>query len=193
VIRAVDGRAPVTVAAGELRDLHHADLRPLPDGVSLFKIGLAGCHGINDWPRRWKQTIHTLWPGADAPDRAVAVAYADWPGANAPPPEEVLAAAAKLGCPALLVDTFDKSTGPLFHHWPAEKLSAFVRWTQSQPMKIVLAGSLTGSSFDAAARLSPDIVAVRTAACEGGRTGRVSRDRVATLCKTLHKCVQAWA
>ena len=47
VVRAVAGRAPVSAALGELVDLIDSPNgnapRTLVDGVSLFKIGLAGC------------------------------------------------------------------------------------------------------------------------------------------------------
>jgi uncharacterized protein (UPF0264 family) len=46
---------------------------------------------------------------------------------------------------------------------------------------VVLAGSLTGQAFDLAHSLLPDLVAVRTAACEGGRNGTVRADRVRAL------------
>ena len=38
-----------------------------------------------------------------------------------PQPRDVLRAAVDLGCPALLVDTWDKSAGTLFDHWPADE------------------------------------------------------------------------
>jgi hypothetical protein len=42
----------------------------------------------------------------------------------------------------------------------------------------VLAGSLQEKSILVAARLAPELVAVRTAACDGGRDGVVSASRV---------------
>src|SRR5207245_5359662 len=44
-----------------------------------------------------------------------------------------------------------------------------------------LAGSLGGSDFAAARALGADLVGVRGAACVGGRSGRISRARVAEL------------
>src|SRR5437762_2236352 len=44
-----------------------------------------------------------------------------------------------------------------------------------------LAGSLRGADFALAGALGADLVGVRAAACVGGRTGRVSRRRVAAL------------
>lgn len=185
VIRAVAGRAPVTAAAGELIDLINSALRPMPDGLALFKIGLARCGELPDWPSRWNQTIKELWPYQDAAKHAVAVVYADWQTANSPEPCEVLRAAVDLGCPALLVDTWDKSTGALFDHWPLKEVTAFIESAHSHHLLLVLAGSLAGEDFAAAARLRPELLAVRAAACDSGRTGTVSKERVAGLLRTF--------
>jgi uncharacterized protein (UPF0264 family) len=185
VVGAVEGRSPVTAAAGELVELIGSTLSPFPAGVSLFKIGLAGCGTITDWRASWKQTMNSLWPQDDPAKHAVAVVYADWQTANAPQPIDVLHAAVDLGCPALLIDTWDKSSGSLFDLWPAKELNAFLDKVRSHKPTLVLAGSLTGESFTAAARLRPDLLAVRTAACVAGRTGSVSHDRVAALRKSI--------
>jgi uncharacterized protein (UPF0264 family) len=185
VVRAVDSRVPVTAAAGELVDLIATNCTPMPAGVSLLKIGLAGGGAMPDWSARWKQTINALWPHEDAAKHAVAVVYADWRTANAPQPVDVLNAAVDLGCPALLIDTWDKSSGSLFDHWPPGELNAFVSTVRSKNLMLVLAGSLAGESVTAAARLRPDLLAVRTAVCDAGRGGTVSRIRVAALCDAI--------
>jgi len=181
VIDIVNSQAPVTAAVGELIDLDLANLAPMPDGVSYFKIGLAGCRKTSDWRSLWKRAIAALSGDRVSSMRAVAVAYADWQTARAPDPEAVLATAIELHCPALLIDTWDKSGGALFDHWPIGGLTAFLSQVKSRGLMTVLAGSLDGDSFHAAARLSPDLLAVRTAACEGGRQGMVTRERVQAL------------
>ncbi|MCI0332462.1 MAG: (5-formylfuran-3-yl)methyl phosphate synthase [Planctomycetes bacterium] len=185
VVRTVNGRAPVTAAAGELVDLMRSPQPPISAGVSLFKIGLAGCSSVPNWPSRWKEMIAMMWPHADAPRHAVAVAYADWRIADSPRPDEVLRAAVELGSPALLIDTWNKSAGSLFDHWSAQQLRTFVQSVRSHKLLVVLAGSLHGESLTAAAQLRPDLLAVRTAACDAGRSGPVSRDRVASLHRAI--------
>jgi uncharacterized protein (UPF0264 family) len=185
VVRAVNGRAPVTAAAGELIDLIERAPRPMPDAISLFKIGLANCRALPDWQSHWLKVINAMWPRQYAPKHAVAVAYADWQSANAPDPRDVLRAAVDTGCPALLIDTWNKSAGALFDLWPAVELASFTETVKSQGLKLVLAGSLVGESFSAAAKLCPDLLAVRTAACDSGRAGTVSRERVAALCRAI--------
>jgi hypothetical protein len=184
VIRVVGGRAPVTAAIGELTDPANDPVASqrcaIPIGLSLFKIGLAGCSDLPHWRPRWQQAVDVLSHG-HASARPVAVAYADWRQARAPDPEEVLALAIDNNCPALLIDTWDKPGGNLFDLWPPPHLETFIDRVRTKRIAVVLAGSLTGPAFDLAHRLRPDLVAVRTAACEGGRNGTVRADRVRAL------------
>jgi hypothetical protein len=181
IVHTVADRALVTAAAGELVELMEAELTPLPAGISLFKIGLAGCASMADWSSRWQLVCESLWPGGGWMQHAVAVVYADWRAAESPEPRAILRTAVHARCPALLVDTWNKSAGGLFDHWPDRDLETFVRAAQDQGLVVVLAGSLVGESVPRAANLRPNVIAVRTAACEGGRAGIVTRERVAAL------------
>jgi uncharacterized protein (UPF0264 family) len=186
VVRAVKGRAAVTAALGELTELVSggSEFHPatVPDGVSRVKIGLAGCRANPDWICAWRNAIASaLANGRASASQAVAVVYADWEAAHAPAPIEVLNAAIQARCPALLVDTWDKSAGSLFDHWPAMELRSFIDDVHSHGIRLVLAGSLSGAAVGEAARLRPDLIAVRTAACDGGRDGTISRERVRGL------------
>jgi uncharacterized protein (UPF0264 family) len=184
VVRAVNGRTVVTVALGELTEVTRLRFghEPIRDGVSLFKVGLAGCRDTPNWTSLWQSAIARLVPDElSCTARAVAVVYADWPAAKAPEPVQVLNAAIRAGCPALLVDTWNKSSGSLFDHWPATDLSRFIRQVRENGIAIVLAGSLDAAAVTAASRLTPDLIAVRTAACVHGRTGTVCRKRVRAL------------
>jgi hypothetical protein len=197
VVRTVESRVPVTAAMGELLALvdtarREAIYQSLPSGVSLFKIGLAGSGHLNDWQARWTKAISALADESTAPRaQAVAVAYADWQAADAPEPYRVLNAGIELGCPALLVDTWNKSGGGLFDHWPLTSLHDFVQRVQQQQMIVVLAGSLTGDQIRQAAALGPDLIAVRGAACATNRNGDVSFDRVHTLKQLVRSCTFA--
>jgi uncharacterized protein (UPF0264 family) len=186
IVRAVDGRATVSAAMGELVDLigppNHDATRTLVDGLALFKIGLARCATLNDWQTRWRHAIETMTStSSNGNAQAVAVVYADWRAAQSPSPRDILSAAVRHRCPALLIDTWDKSAGTLFDHWPAGDLQGFTTEVQSHDISVVLAGSLTLRNVTTAARLGPDLVAVRTAACEGGRAGTVSETKVREL------------
>jgi uncharacterized protein (UPF0264 family) len=164
------------------RDFRAMAIQPIPDGVIAFKIGLAGCATHPHWQTTWQDAVDRLADNNQPTSpRPVGVVYADWRAAAAPNPSEVLNAAVKLMCAAILVDTWDKSSGALFEHWPAEDLCKFIEASQRLGMRLVLAGSLSDADAPIAAGLAPDLVAVRTAACEGGRNGSVSSSRVRHL------------
>jgi uncharacterized protein (UPF0264 family) len=180
VLRAIDSRAPVTAAAGELVDLmatpSNNSCMPMPAGVSLAKIGLSQCGKLNNWQRHWHLTTAALRA------QPVAVVYADWQAATSPSPDEIHSTALDIGCRVVLIDTWDKTSGSLFDHWPLEELRFFVdRVRRSGNFMIVLAGSLTGANLLRAAELQPNLVAVRGAACDTGRTSTVSQKRVSKL------------
>ncbi|MEX0613582.1 MAG: (5-formylfuran-3-yl)methyl phosphate synthase, partial [Pirellulales bacterium] len=214
VVRAVNGRVAVTAAIGELTELMGKKIEPIPAGVSLFKIGLAGCQFLSNWRSHWLDAMRIASRRADpapgktvcrvpagginpparetakplldsACPRPVAVVYADWRSVGAPQPEDILYAGVEAGCPALLIDTCDKSAGSLFDHWPAEPVGRFVQSARAHGLVVVLAGSLAGENLTAAARLAPDLLAVRTAVCEGGRNGTVSCQRVRAVQQAL--------
>jgi uncharacterized protein (UPF0264 family) len=196
IVRAVNGLAPVTAALGELVELigaQNGDCRPaLADGVSLFKIGLARCAPLGDWRTRWHYAIDTIASSScNEEPRPVAVAYADWRAAQSPPPRDVLSAAVELQCPALLIDTWNKSAGSLFDHWPSEDLRDFLAAAREQNLAVVLAGSLIGDGITAAAGLAPDLIAVRTAACDAGREGTVACERVQDLKRAIAAAAQS--
>jgi uncharacterized protein (UPF0264 family) len=190
VVRAVSARATVSAALGELVELESkgSDLNrtTMLGGVSLFKIGLSGCRENANWLLVWRDVIKQLIDGRRAAaSRPVAVAYADWQAASAPEPMQVLQAAVEARCPALLVDTWDKSSGSLFKCWPPADLHCFAEEVRSHGIALVLAGSLMGAAVGDAARLGPDLIAVRTAACRGGRDGRVCRQLVRALKQSI--------
>jgi uncharacterized protein (UPF0264 family) len=187
VVRAVNGRVPVTAAAGELIELGRYKPQPFPDGVALIKIGLAGCRTLNAWTGRWRKAIADLAPGGNAFQRSVAVVYADWQSANSPPPSDVLQLAVDAGCPALLIDTWDKSAGSLFDVWNNQSLPAFLRAARSHNLLVVLAGSLTVEVLAAGTNLRPDLIAVRSAACRAGRNSTICEEKV----KTLRRAIRA--
>lgn len=198
VVETVAGRVPVTAALGELaewiqsRDHSTKSYRSFSfEGISLFKMGLAGCGGDRSWRQTWADAvsrISAMGQAASQSARPVAVVYADWKGAMAPEPTDVLDAAAEMECPALLIDTWNKSAGMLFDYWPVDSLSAFLEAVRRHEMRAVLAGSLTGENAVRAAALGPDLIAVRGAACSAGRNSTVCAERVRELKRTVERC-----
>jgi uncharacterized protein (UPF0264 family) len=179
VAAAVGERAPISVAVGEL--LEGRCLATGTAGITYAKLGLAGCRSRDSWPARWRASIQQ-WPAGVRP---VAVVYADWDLADSPLPEDVLAEAVTVGCPALLIDTWDKSRGTLFEHWPPHDVAQFCSRVRAAGITVVLAGSLHGESLQTAVSYRPDLIAVRGAVCEGRRTGTISAARVRTVLAAL--------
>lgn len=182
VVELVEGRATVSAACGELRDLDVAACS-LPRGLALAKAALAGCREMADWRGRW-----LAWAGALLGEtRPVAVVYADSEIARSPPWEDVVALAASAGTPYVLVDTFDKSAGTLFDHWSERTLRACAGEVRQARMGLVLAGSLAGDAIARACEFEPDYVAVRGAACRGGREGPLDAAAVGPLLDVVRK------
>jgi len=89
--------------------------------------------------------------------------------------------AARAGATGVLLDTADK-TGPGLRGLMTP--SALVRWVaeaHEAGLLVALAGKLTAEDLAFVQDAGADIAGVRGAACEGGRRGRVSIDRVALL------------
>jgi uncharacterized protein (UPF0264 family) len=177
VIAAVAGRAPISVALGELCCGAVAVNNDLAARVRYAKLGLAGSARMSDWSTRWAAALTRL-PAGVSP---VAVAYADHSAASAPSPEEVLRHGLRLGCSALLVDTFHKNGGGLLEYLSGDELARLVDRARAAAMTVVLAGSLSAQSLPKAVSLAPDYIAVRGAVCRGRRCGAVDERLVRQL------------
>jgi uncharacterized protein (UPF0264 family) len=182
-IAAVVGwRRPWTLACGELAAgvaIIHEHVRAVVAGAAVppvaAKAGLAGTAG-SDWPGLLAAFATGLPTGVEP----VAVAYADWQHAGSPPPDDVIVAARRCGGRLFLMDTFDKR-GPPVVPAQAGAVTGWIAEARAAGMRVVLAGGLTVETLAAAAECGPDVIAVRSAACVGGRFGAVSRKLVARL------------
>jgi len=178
VIDAVAGRAPVSVAMGELAD----DGLPWPrdaDGATFTKWGLHAANA-NDW----RMLIRWLWTEALQP--AVPCAYADVSSDETPSADEVCRFAVENRSGVFLIDTFNKDGRSLLDHLALPDLSRIAERCRDAGVKLALAGSLTADAIRTLLPLAPEWFAVRGAACEGGREGRISGERVralAALCR----------
>ncbi len=177
------GHVPTSAALGELHEaeaaLDEADLT----GFDFVKIGLSGCGMQPDWPARWARLLARL-PCTVAP---VAVIYADWQACQAPPPGAVIRAAAEHACQTILFDTWGKQQGNLLDHLGLPALASWRALSRRHGLRVVLAGSLDTPVIRGVWNLGADFLAVRGAACEGGRTGRITTRRVAQLVRLLRE------
>jgi (5-formylfuran-3-yl)methyl phosphate synthase len=185
IARCVPAGVPFSVALGE------------PKNVAGLEAAMAALHELTPGPSRVyvKVGLSATGDGATALLAAlvdlasrmairpsvIAVAYADYVAAGAPAPETVVRIAAATGAAGVLLDTWGKDGGDLFHHLAEPALRGWIGQARATGLLVALAGSLSIDGVRAAADLPADIVGVRGAACIGGRAGTVSQGRVAEL------------
>ncbi len=185
ILAVVGAYRPVSVARGELIDQLDGHSAP-PHGVGIAKVGLAGCGSRDSW-RDELVSLWQHWQRESPAVEAVAVAYADWREANSPEPAEVISVGAQFGCRYFLLDTKTKQRALLDRVGFAE-LNGWLGDAANNGMQTVLAGSLQGAQLPVVLKqYRPSIVAVRGAACEGDRTGRICKAKVEALVKRIRE------
>lgn len=185
VVSLVAGRVPVSAAGGELSDWNTSSAKGLltVSGIKLIKLGLAGCASKEEWSACWSAAAIEI---ESAGKQLVAVAYADSQQAKAPAVEEVLTLAIRQGLRTLLIDTFDKTSGTLRSYLTKSRLSDLLERARRADMRTVVAGRLVHADLARLPLEVIDLVAVRSAACEGDREGKISAARVEALLERLH-------
>ncbi len=193
VVAAHDPEISVSAALGEVRDWGETRGLPmLPDGLAFVKLGLAGLgpSGLSDWRETRERFDARMTPQT----RWVAVAYADWERAAAPAPREILEAAIAeepRRCAGLLIDTFAKDGKGLFDWMTLDSLSALTVRAQQAGLLVALAGGLSIDDLDSLAKVGPDVVAIRGAACRGAdRTAAVDRTAVERFASELERTMR---
>jgi uncharacterized protein (UPF0264 family) len=192
VLRQVDGRCLTSFACGELQQSAAAVFQDVLKRAQsnaaarriyadYVKVGLAGCQSLDDWSGQWRHFV-SLVPQGSA---AVAVVYADWQKARAPHPAEVIEQAASVGCPAVLIDTFDKHGEGLLRLWPKKVLAAWIDEIHAHDAEVAVAGRLTFDDAAVVATLGPDYIGVRGAVCSPDRNGSLDAKRLLRLRQLL--------
>jgi (5-formylfuran-3-yl)methyl phosphate synthase len=185
IARCMPAGVPLSVALGE------------PKSVAALEAAMTALHGLAQRPSRVyvKIGLSAAGDGASAllaalvhlssrmaiQPSVIAVAYADYEAAEAPTPEAVVRMAATSGADGVLLDTWAKDGGDLFHHLAEPALRGWIGQARAAGLLAALAGSLSAEGVRVVAELPADIVGVRGAACIGGRAGVVSEGRVAEL------------
>lgn len=160
IVNRVGKARPVTAALGELHEHDAADHAiTCPVGVTHLKLGLA--HAPHHWPDRLDAHLASI--GAD---RFIAVAYADHRRVGAPHVEAVLDWAVVRDVAGILIDTAVKDGRGLRHWCDLPALEHWINAAQSRGQLIALAGSLDLETIETLIPLAPDVIAVRSAACE---------------------------
>jgi (5-formylfuran-3-yl)methyl phosphate synthase len=186
IIAAVGGRSPVSAALGEAPDssvpIRVAALRP--GEVSFVKLGFAAGATCHQGLAHGRSLATSL---AGTGTVMVLAAYAD-AGPGRPGRDAVLEIAVACGAAGVLLDTLDKRSGrPLFTLAGPEEVAEWVMAAQRERLFAALAGSIGADEIALAADTGADIVGVRGAACDGGRTGRVSPARVHALAAEVRR------
>lgn len=191
---------PVSVALGEVleaeTDEEH-DLANIASEIHFLKLGTAGLGRSGDWKSRFlrarrKWGIRLGSPASESNPQWVAVAYADWKVAESPPPAEIISGATDCGCSGLLIDTFAKSAGGLFHSLAVDELQRLAAAAREHGLWFALAGRLALDDLRNIQSIAPDIVGIRSAACRGRRRNdeidpaavRAFRGRMLEVCPT---------
>jgi len=181
---------PWTIACGELVDVGIegviAHVRAVCRGLGevvpdhpprpwLVKVGLSGMTG-----RRWRDDLTQIAAGLPGGIVQATVAYADWRGCEAPDPEEICRTAPGLGG-VVLLDTFDKAAGSCRAIAGESAIRRLADLARGEGVRLAVAGRISPEDAAWIAELRPDIVAVRSAVCRGGRMGRVEAGLTASL------------
>jgi (5-formylfuran-3-yl)methyl phosphate synthase len=149
-------------------------------GAVLVKVGFAGI----DSARRVATLTAAGVRGAAAGSGSaavVAVAYADADRVGSLAPAALVEVAARAGAAGVLLDTADKSGPGLRELVQPPALAAWVTEAHDAGLLVAVAGKLTAADLTFVRDAGADIAGVRGAACDGGRTGRVTADKVRLL------------
>ena len=187
IVAVVSGMRPVTAALGDASDprvLARDAAAFCGAGAAMVKVGFAG---IRDRSR-----VHALVRAAvDAAghrERMIAVAYADYSAVGSLGPTDILDVAAHCGIRGILLDTADKDGPGLTSLMTSAAIGALTASARERGLQVAIAGRLTIEDLRYVMAAGADVVGVRGAACDGGRSGCVDVARVRAL---LDACAPA--
>jgi (5-formylfuran-3-yl)methyl phosphate synthase len=180
----VAGSRPVSAALGEATDEHaiqHAAASFARAGAAFVKVGFAEATRPEKVETLLQAAVSgTRLAGGDLSD-VIAVAYADIDRPEGVSPEALIQIAARSGARGVLLDTADKDGSGLLALVPQDRLIQWVVRAHAHGLLAALAGKLTAQDLPPVLGMGADVAGVRGAACDGGRTGRVSIEKVRLL------------
>jgi uncharacterized protein (UPF0264 family) len=195
IARALPPGAPLSVALGDLAEPDEVKAMTAALGlgnleVAYLKVGFAG---MGDATRASRTISRLVDTAADLPGRprVVAVAYADHREAGSPEPSAIAVLARRIGADAVLLDTWTKDGRDLFAWMSPSVLKEWVARVRIAGLAVAVAGSIRENTMATVLDAQPDIVGVRGAACEGGRSGSVRASRVRILKGAMVNLVSA--
>jgi uncharacterized protein (UPF0264 family) len=186
IVRLVGAVCPVSAALGDADDERTAGAlaeQYARAGARFVKLGFAR----RDCDAHSRAALVGAAVERSGGSGVIAVVYCDRDAEIAACPEPLLTALANRGAAGVLLDTADKRAPGLRRLLPAPLIRRWIEAAHARSLLAALAGRLAAADLPSLCRLGPDLVGVRGAACEGGRTGRVASHLVARLRTALHE------
>jgi (5-formylfuran-3-yl)methyl phosphate synthase len=187
----VGGRRAVSAALGDAATeqiIEHHAFQYGSVGVGFVKIGFAGITDITHVERCLTAAVRGARASAPHPCGVVAVAYADTGGRTSVEPSALVGAAARAGATGVLLDTADKHGPGLVRLVSPETLTSWVALAHDAGLTAAVAGKVTADDLPWLFETGADIVGVRGAACENGRSSRVIERKVCALAQATLTC-----
>lgn len=186
----VDGRIPLSLAMGELASEYQNgrmdqffvgnDAREILNRFDFAKVGMSMTAEPHDWRSSWLKWSDQMPPRT----QPVLACYVD-EAANCPELGQMLDFAIRENISTVLLDTWSKNGHHLFDWVNESELRPFLQRAARNQIVVALAGSLSPETIPRAAVINPPIVAVRTAACENGRSSNLCASRIRQLKRIL--------
>jgi (5-formylfuran-3-yl)methyl phosphate synthase len=185
ILECVPADRPFSVALGDVVDQCevvaaitslHLPRRPSPVFLKLGFAGVRSPEAVGGLIQCAKATV-----AKHSTARVVAVAYADADLAGTLAPETILRIAYRAGAVGVLLDTHTKDGKGLLGWLTLSRVSDLVAMSLEWGLLTAVAGELRLADVESVSRAGPDVMGVRGAACDGGREGRVTADRVRAL------------
>jgi uncharacterized protein (UPF0264 family) len=182
--RAVGPARPVTAALGDAATettIEQLAFAFASAGTAFVKVGFAGISDRARVTTLLRAAVCGARSGSGATCGVIAVGYADSGVVESLPCIQLNTAAADAGAAGVLIDTADKH-GPGLPH--LINFPMFARWCREAHdagLLVAAAGRLTPQDLTYVRDAGVDIVGFRGAACDGGRMGHISREKVSAL------------
>lgn len=190
ILAVLPSECPFSVALGDLASPREVisvlatlelPVRPAP---IYLKVGFAGVRSPETVARILATAVAAVGDKG-SPALVVAVAYADAARAGTLAPDLIPGCAHAAGAAGVLIDTYTKDGVGLLGWLTPQALADWVAGARGEGRVTALAGSLTLEDVDIVRGAGADVLGVRGAACEGGRQGYVSAERVKALRQRL--------
>ncbi len=198
ILRLVPAGQPLSVALGDvetpedlLATISSLNL-PSRSSPTFLKLGFAGVQSPERVTALIECAVATM-ARQPSPARIVAVAYADAHRAKTLSPDIIVGLAHRAGAAGVLLDTYTKDGRGLLRCLTPGALAGWVWDARSLGLLTALAGEIGLDDVEPVRLAGPDVLGFRGAACEGGRGGRVSAERVRALRQRLEAPASAYA